>query len=61
MPLRKLPDSHDWTQQYCHHPEHNPPGHIVLQPGTYVHTCPGCGQTIVFTVPQGPTLRQIVG
>lgn len=29
----------------CHHPEHNPPTHIVLSPGIYEHTCPACGKT----------------
>jgi len=35
----------------CRHPQHDPPGHIVLQPGTYKHTCPGCGNVVVFSVP----------
>ncbi len=35
----------------CFHPEHNPPMHIVLQPGTYEYTCPACGKKVVFTVP----------
>ncbi len=37
-------------QRICKHPEHNPPGHIVLPPGVYEHTCPACGIRIVFTV-----------
>ena len=36
----------------CRHPEHNPPANIVLSPGTYKHTCPGCGKVTVFEVPQ---------
>lgn len=32
-------------KEVCRHPEHNPPGHIVLQPGVYEYTCPGCGRT----------------
>jgi len=35
----------------CLHPEHNPPTHIVLKPGTYRYTCPGCGKVIEFEVP----------
>ena len=35
----------------CSHPEHDPPSHIVLEPGTYKHTCPSCGEEVVFTVP----------
>lgn len=31
--------------------EHDPPMHIVLQPGTYEYTCPACGRIQVFTVP----------
>lgn len=38
-------------RQFCRHPEHKPAGHIVLQPGTYEHVCPGCGQTTRFHVP----------
>lgn len=34
----------------CANPEHHPPAHIVLPPGVYRHTCPGCGKTSVFTV-----------
>lgn len=36
----------DWPDHVvCRHPEHNPPGHIVLEPGIYHYTCPGCGHT----------------
>jgi hypothetical protein len=40
----------------CRHPDHEPPGHIVLPPGVYEHTCPGCGKTIQFVVKHPPTL-----
>jgi hypothetical protein len=43
MTLRRIADERTWHQQPCLHPEHNPPGYIVLQPGTYEHVCPGCG------------------
>lgn len=34
----------------CSHPEHNPAGMVVREPGIYEHTCPGCGQKQIFTV-----------
>jgi hypothetical protein len=37
----------------CHHAEHNPPTHMVLRPGIYEHTCPGCGVATMFTVHGG--------
>lgn len=37
---------------HCRHPEHNPPMHISLSPGTYEYCCPKCGNTIQFTVPE---------
>ena len=45
--LRKIADA----PQPCFHPEHNPPTHIVLEPGLYEYTCPNCGRTSTFTVP----------
>lgn len=39
----------------CRHPEHNPPGMIVLPDGLYEHVCPGCGHAQHFTV-EKPTL-----
>ena len=52
MTLRKLKDP-EWMKVFkpCHHPEHNPPTMIVLEPGVYEHTCPWCRGTVVFTVP----------
>lgn len=44
--LRKISDE----PKPCMSPEHNPPGHIVLSPGTYEYTCPLCGKTITFYV-----------
>lgn len=35
----------------CLHPEHKPPMHIHLSPGTYEHICPQCGHTTTFSVP----------
>lgn len=49
MPLRKISDP---LPLPCNHPEHNPPGMMVLSPGTYEYTCPQCGNKQIFTVPQ---------
>lgn len=41
----------DLPQEHvCQHSEHNPPAHIVLRPGVYEHTCPGCKRTLQFSV-----------
>ena len=45
--LRKIKDA----PVPCFSPAHDPPMHIVLEPGTYEHTCPVCGKTVTFTVP----------
>ncbi len=34
----------------CLDPAHNPPSHIVLEPGTYRYTCPTCGKVVEFIV-----------
>jgi hypothetical protein len=49
MPTRKIRDI-PWDRKVCYHPEHDPPGHMVYQPGVWEHTCPGCGKVTVFTV-----------
>ncbi len=37
----------------CRHPEHDPPGHIVIPQGKiYRHICPGCGSEAVLRPPQ---------
>ena len=43
--------NNEWDEKPCLSPEHNPPTHIVLQPGTYEYTCPSCGKTVRFIVP----------
>jgi hypothetical protein len=43
-------DVEPWGAKPCHHPEHNPPGHIVLPPGRYEYTCPGCGRVTIVNV-----------
>lgn len=52
MPTRRLPDKDNkHNKKLCMHPDHNPPLHMVFQPGDYEHTCPSCGGKIIFTVP----------
>ncbi len=55
MPFRPLTpeEIQKWNcGQPCMHPEHNPPSHMVLQPGLHVWVCPGCGQEQQIVVPQ---------
>lgn len=48
----------DFTEKKgCKDTEHNPPQMIVLEPGTYEHECPSCGNIQVFTV-EGYTCLQ---
>jgi hypothetical protein len=51
--LERLDDDEVWGRcdHPCLNPQHNMPQHIVLRPGRYRHTCPGCGKTTTFTVP----------
>lgn len=49
MPLVKI--SEPTREEQCTSSEHNPPMHIVLDPGTYEYTCPQCGKKVTFTVP----------
>lgn len=51
MPTRKIAD----LPKRCRHPEHDPPGHIVLEDGIYEHECPACGATQTFDVSR-PTM-----
>jgi len=48
MGLEKIADI---TADVCLNPEHDPPANVVLSPGVYRHTCPGCGSSFVFCVP----------
>ena len=45
--LRKIKDA----ERPCLHPKHNSPAFIVLDPGIYEYTCPGCGKTEQFRIP----------
>ena len=59
MTLRKISDlSKSWNDPVCmcKSPDHKPPGMIVLEPGTYEHTCPDCGEITTFTVPPKATM-----
>jgi hypothetical protein len=44
---RKIADA---PPRPCQHPEHNPPGMCVFEPGVYEHICPGCRKKKIFTV-----------
>jgi len=37
-------------EKRCTHPEHDPPKHMVYQPGTYTYKCPACGKITRFIV-----------
>ncbi len=41
---------------FCNSPEHNPPGHQVLPPGSHTWQCPKCKQEITFVVPEEPRM-----
>lgn len=61
MPFKKI-DDNKWEPKYpCTDPEHNPPGMIVLEPGTYEYTCPSCGEKRTIIVGPKPTLKRVVG
>lgn len=40
---KKEQDETSWVN-YCSHPEHLPPGMIVLSPGLHIWMCPKCGK-----------------
>jgi len=45
MPLVPLTPEKKWKS--CTHPEHNPPGHmVVMEPCEWV--CPSCGKAVVL-------------
>lgn len=46
--LRKIADANE--KPPCFAPDHRPPGMIVLEPGTYEHSCSQCGERTVFVV-----------
>lgn len=50
MTLEKIDTLPLFDHKPCYSSEHEPPAHIVLEPGTYRHTCPVCGKQTMFTV-----------
>lgn len=54
MPTEKIADLP--TPPSCRHPEHNPPTLQLFEPGIYKHTCPGCGGSQHFVIPERPSL-----
>lgn len=53
MPIRKIeeePTKSWFPKQACRDPEHDPPTHIVLEPGLYEHECPSCQRTVRFRI-----------
>lgn len=44
------PVDNEWdVTKPCTHPEHQPPGYMVIPAGKqYRHVCPGCGHEIVI-------------
>lgn len=48
--LRKIDNVNTSEFTPCYNSEHEPPSHIVLDPGTWEHTCPGCGKKQTFIV-----------
>jgi hypothetical protein len=52
MPTKKITDT-QWInnkQRQCRDPDHNPPNHMVYEPGVYEHICPACGQKQTFHI-----------
>ena len=45
----KLPK--EYPNGYCDNPQHEPASLLYRSPGTYRHTCPGCGKQVTFDVP----------
>lgn len=62
MPFRRIekPERHlSWEHRErdrCLDPSHNPPTHIVLEPGEWEYTCPSCGEVRHIRV-EGPQWR----
>jgi hypothetical protein len=56
MPTRKIADLAPPMGPYqdkhpaCYSAQHNPPTHMVFEPGVYEHECPSCGHKVTFTV-----------
>lgn len=48
MPTIKIAD----PIKVCMDPQHYAPNMMVYEPGTWQHTCPACGHSYTFIVPQ---------
>lgn len=55
MPFKKFTPAPLRVQ--CQHPEHYPPPMVVLEPGTHVWECPGCGELRRVVVAPRPALE----
>lgn len=54
MSFKRIEDGEKYDPvRPCLHPEHNPPMHIVLGPGTYEWACPNCGRKQTVVVNRG--------
>lgn len=51
MPFEKI-DGKDYWKVWCMDPEHLPPTHTHLEPGTYKYTCPKCGLVTMVYIPE---------
>lgn len=49
MPTKRISDLP--VSKPCSDPDHKPAQMVMRQPGIYEHTCPRCGQTFTFVVP----------
>lgn len=59
--MRRIPDNWSWTgmsggasQAPCPSDSHEPPAHVVLEPGTYEHECPQCGNWRIVVITPRP-------
>jgi len=39
-------------EKRCNASDHNPPSHVILEPGQYEYTCSSCGHTTTINVPE---------
>ena len=55
MPFKKIANPPvPWHSRRCQHPEHDPPGMIVLPPGTHEWQCPKCHAKQFVTIREPP-------
>lgn len=52
MPFVKYEQPNNSHIKICNSPEHNPPGMIVLEPGTHTYECPNCGRLQTIIIPE---------